>query len=68
LQETVAEELHQNPDADWQREKAGDLIEPLKKGKQGSWRDLFTTDNRQVFKRIAGQTLVDWGYEKDLDW
>lgn len=68
LHESVAEELQQNPDADWQREKAGDLIEPLKKGKQGSWRDIFTTENRQVFKRIAGQTLVDWGYEKDLDW
>ena len=68
LRESVAEELQQNPDADWQRQKAGELVEPLKKGKQGSWRDLFTDDDRQVFKTIAGQTLVDWGYEKDLDW
>ena len=68
LRESVTEELQQNPDADWQRHKAGDLIEPLKKGKHGSWRDLFTDDDRQVFKRIAGQTLVDWGYERDLDW
>lgn len=68
LRESVTEEMQQNPDADWQRHKAGDLVEPLKKGKQGSWRDLFTVDDRRVFKRIAGEKLVDWGYEKDLDW
>ena len=68
LRESVTEEMQQNPDADWQRHKAGDLVEPLKKGKQGSWRDLFTVDDRRVFKRIAGKKLVDWGYEKDLDW
>jgi len=68
LRKSIAEELQQNPDADWQRQKAGELVEPLKKGKQGSWQDLFTADDRRVFKRIAGQKLVDWGYEKDLDW
>jgi hypothetical protein len=68
LRESVGEEFQQNPDADWQREKAGDLIEPLKKGKAGSWQDLFTSVERKVFKKIAGQTLIDWGYEKDLDW
>lgn len=68
LEEAVDEELQQNPDADWQRQKAGELIEPLKKGKQGSWRDLFTDNERMIFKRIAGQTLLDWGYEKDFDW
>jgi hypothetical protein len=68
LRESIDEEFEHNPDADWQRKKAGDLIEPLKKGKMGSWRDLFTDSNKQVFKKIAGQTLIDWGYEKDLDW
>jgi len=68
LDDLIASELQQNPDADWQRQKAGDLVEPLKKGKQGSWQDLFTVDDRLVFKRIGGRTLVDWGYEKNLDW
>jgi hypothetical protein len=68
LEDTIKEELSQNPDADWQRQKAGDLIVPLKKGKQGSWRDLFTNDEKQVFKNVAGQTLIEWGYENGLDW
>jgi len=68
LPEVLAKELGSNPDAQWQRQKAGELVEPLKKGKSGSWRDLFTTRDKQIFKDIAGQTLSDWGYETDLDW
>ncbi|MBM3143740.1 MAG: sulfotransferase [Chloroflexi bacterium] len=62
------EELSSNPDAEWQQQKAGDLIEPLKKGKSGSWRELFTTRDKLFFKDVAGDTLIAWGYEKDLDW
>ncbi len=61
-------ELKRNPDADWQKHKAGDLIEPLEKGKQGSWRQLFTPRDHKIFKSIAGQTLIDWGFEPDLNW
>ena len=68
LRRTLEEELGKNPDADWQKEKAGDLIDPLTKGKQGSWRDLFTQNDKEVFKAIGGQTLVNWGYEEDLNW
>lgn len=65
---TLETELASNPDKDWQQEKAGELVEPLQKGKSGSWRDLFTARDRAIFRRIAGQTLVDWRYEKDLEW
>ena len=57
-----------NPDADWQRKKAGDLVAALEKGKRGSWRELFTERDKRIFKEIAGQTLIDWGYEETLDW
>jgi hypothetical protein len=68
LDQAVAAELERNPDADWQRQKAGELVEPLEKGKQGSWRALFTASDRQAFKELAGQALIAWGYEQDLDW
>ncbi len=67
-QDVVAAEMGSNPDADWQREKAGDLVATLEKGKRGSWRDLFTARDIAIFKEIAGQTLVDWNYETGLDW
>lgn len=68
LGQRLENELQNNPDADWQRQKAGDLIEPLEKGKHGSWRYLFTPRDRGIFKSIAGQALIDWGFEQDLDW
>jgi len=40
----------------------------LTKGQRGTWQELFTPRDRQIFKEIAGQTLIQWGYEKDLDW
>ncbi len=68
LEATVAGEMEHNPDADYQREVAGDLVENLEKGKRGSWRELFTERDKRIFKEIAGETLVTYGYEKDLDW
>lgn len=68
LKEALDEELRRNPDADWQRVKAADLVQAVEKGKQGSWRDLFTPRDRQVFKEVAGKTLIAWGYEQDLNW
>lgn len=68
LSEFVANEMRENPDADWQQEKASEIASPLQKGKHGSWQEFFTSQDRRIFKNIAGQTLIDWGYEKDLDW
>lgn len=61
-------ELSSNPDKDWQRKKAETLVEPLQKGKSGSWQELFTRRDRDMFKEIGGETLISWGYEKDLNW
>jgi len=58
-------EFISNPDADWQRHQERDLVANLKKGKSGSWRELFTEQDKEVFLEIAGDTLADWGYKTD---
>jgi hypothetical protein len=63
LRDRVTDELIHNPDADWQLEKAGQIAQSLNKGKHGSWRDMFTQKDIQIFSQIAGDTLNDWGYE-----
>ncbi len=68
LYDLLQAEMEQNPDAAWQQQKAGNLVQPLQKGKRGTWRELFTARDREIFKRIAGDALIAWGYETDLDW
>jgi hypothetical protein len=68
LDEVVAAEMTVNPDEDWQRQAAGDLVSNLEKGKRGSWREMFTERDRRIFKEIAGEFLITWDYEQDLDW
>ena len=63
LKEALDAELQQNPDADWQQEKASDIASALTKGQRGTWRELFTPRDRQIFEEIAGETLAAWGYE-----
>jgi hypothetical protein len=64
LEEAIQAELIQNPDADWQNQKAGEIANPLQKGRAGSWREMFTARDRQIFDNIAGKTLAAWGYER----
>lgn len=40
----------------------------LRKGIVGDWRNYFTEAHKQRFKELAGNILIDLGYEKDLDW
>ncbi len=39
-----------------------------RKGGSGGWREAFTERNKAEMKRVAGQLLIDLGYERDLDW
>ena len=64
----VAAEMDSNPDAAYQKEVAGDLVQNLEKGKRGTWQDLFTERDKRIFKEIAGDMLIAWGYEKDMEW
>jgi hypothetical protein len=38
------------------------------KGLIGGWREHFNEDHRRAFKELAGELLVELGYERDLDW
>lgn len=68
MEDKVAAEMNENPDADWQQEKAPDLVSALEKGKQGSWNQFFTEKDKEVFKAQAGEALINWGYEDNQDW
>ncbi len=37
-------------------------------GQIGSWKNAFTEKHKSVFKELAGQLLIDLGYEKDFNW
>lgn len=40
----------------------------FREGKIGSWRNYFTEEHKKKFKEIAGDLLIDLGYESNLDW
>jgi hypothetical protein len=42
-----------------------DVTSPtFRRGLIGSWKEHFTAEHVRAFTEIAGQTLVEWGYEK----
>lgn len=50
-----------------------DAIQPRKShtfrsGKTGGWREHFTDEHKKLFKDVAGDLLVQLGYEKNNDW
>lgn len=68
LEAPVMQELASNPDEEWQARRNDSIASFLPKGKAGNWRNMFTRHDQKVFKEMAGEMLVKWGYEKDLDW
>jgi hypothetical protein len=39
----------------------------FRKGVAGDWRDVFTERDREVYEKLAGERLVEMGYEKPSD-
>ena len=39
-----------------------------RKGIVGDWRNHFSDEQVEAFKRVAGAALIEQGYETDLDW
>jgi hypothetical protein len=39
-----------------------------RKGVGGDWRNHFTNDDKALFKSIAGELLIELGYEKNTSW
>lgn len=68
LEPHVIQEMARNPDAEWQSQKAPDLAAALEKGRNGSWKQLFTEADKELFKGATGDVLVTWGYEQSLSW
>lgn len=40
----------------------------FRQGKIGSWKRYFKPEHKQRFKELAGQLLIDLGYESDFEW
>lgn len=59
-----------------QSQFASDVLNPeeshtFKKGGKGSiggWKTVFNESHKGEFKKLAGQTLIDLGYEQDFNW
>ena len=68
LEKAVGAEMSSNPDEEWQSRRNEDIASFLPKGQAGNWQRLFTLSDKSLFKEVAGETLIKWGYEKDLNW
>jgi sulfotransferase 6B1 len=40
----------------------------FRSGKTGGWKEHFTEEHKKLFKDVAGDLLVNLGYEKDNNW
>ena len=68
LEKKVKAEMASNPDEEWQARRNEEIAAFLTKGQTGNWERLFTARDKSVFKEVAGEMLVKWKYEKDLNW
>lgn len=52
-----------------QREKGEENSSSFfRKGVAGDWRNVFTEEDKRIFKETAGDLLIRLGYEEDEDW
>jgi len=68
LEKTILAEMSSNPDEEWQSRRNEDIASFLPKGQTGNWTRLFSEKDKTVFKQVAGEMLIRWGYEKELSW
>ena len=68
LNDEIKSEMGSNPDEEWQAKRNEGIASFLPKGQAGNWQRLFTEKDKSVFKDVAGEMLVKWQYEKDLNW
>jgi hypothetical protein len=68
LEKAIKAEMSSNPDEEWQAQRNEGIASFLPKGQAGNWQRLFAEKDKSVFKEVAGEMLVRWGYEKDLNW
>ncbi len=68
LKQAISSEMASNPDEEWQSKRNSDIASFLTKGHTGNWRTLFSASDKALFKQIAGEALIRWRYEQDLNW
>jgi hypothetical protein len=68
LEKAIKDEISSNPDEEWQAKRNEGIASFLPKGQAGNWQRLFSERDKAIFKEIAGEMLVKWKYEKDLNW
>ncbi len=40
----------------------------FRKGQIGVWKEAFNEENKELFKRLMGRSVIDLGYEADNNW
>lgn len=68
LERSIKTEMTSNPDEEWQAKRNEDIASFLPKGQAGNWTRLFTETDKSMFKEVAGEMLIRWKYENDLNW
>jgi sulfotransferase family protein len=68
LERTIKSEMESNPDEEWQAKRNEGIASFLPKGQAGNWQRLFTAKDKSIFKEVAGEMLIKWKYEQDLNW
>jgi sulfotransferase family protein len=68
LEQKIKAEMGSNPDEEWQAKRNEEIASFLPKGHAGNWERLFTARDKSLFKEVAGEMLIKWKYEKDLNW
>ncbi len=63
MAEKIQEEMNANPDQVWQKQRNAKIASFLPKGKVGNWQQIFTSQDRIIYQRIAGEMLRRWEYE-----
>lgn len=41
---------------------------PIDRKRIGKWKNKMSEKDKKIFKKIAGETLIELGYEKDYNW
>jgi len=68
LAKKIKIEMESNPDEEWQAKRDEGIASFLPKGQAGNWQRLFTVKDKSIFKEVAGEMLIKWKYERDLNW
>jgi hypothetical protein len=50
------------------RDRGEEAASFYRKGVAGDWKSVFTEQNKQEFKAVAGDLLIELGYEENNDW